>query len=141
MSTQENVPDTRAGNDLNHCLPATVNERSLQTHGFTVETTGHSWIKSEFEWHDEVVAGEMRLAVTRPGARHQQVRIGLAIQDAGEVFDFAPFKHVYADGGRRLTRMCTVTFIARQNRYARGMNRDEKHWWATAGSGRPLGSG
>jgi hypothetical protein len=92
MSTQENVPHTRAGNDFNHCLPATVNEPSLQAHGFTVETTGHSWIESEFEWHDELVVGEVRLAVTRPGARHQQVRIGLALQGAGEVFDLRKWK-------------------------------------------------
>jgi len=36
------------------------------------------------------------------------------------------YPHTPQEDARRLTRMCTVTFIARRNGYVLGMNRDEK---------------
>ena len=91
----------RALDDFNHRLPATVDERSFQAHGFAVEASGHLRIQSELEGLHQIVAGKSGLAAARSGARHEQVRIGLALEDAGKAFNLAPLEHAHTNGALR----------------------------------------
>ena len=58
-------------------------------------------VQAKFPRGDEVVCREAWETVSVARSRHEQVRIRLALEDAGKAFDLAPLEHAHADGTLR----------------------------------------